>query len=813
MSAPRVLLLAVLLAGLGLLAGAALAPASPVLAQDGGTAEPQPVPSPGTPTPTGTPPPPQVINHYLRFENGILEDAIVGITSHLANGLNAEAEQAYGNALDKLVFDSVYGIAAPPGDNYAATTLLQQVKPGWDAALTLALALMPLVLALLAVDKLRRSMLSTLTWAELKEAVGEWFLAGAGAAVSFYALSLAHAISKWFAVWIFSLDFSGGRGNAALTGMNLAGAFFFASVLGGAAPTVIVYLVFFALFLGAAILISLILAVAAYIAMMALLTLVAPLVIVLGVLPPLSWLRDLWLKGTIMALLVPVVNVTLLKLSYGIATNIQLDSIGGYIARAATLAGAISILLSINFKAGQILFGAITAVHDEMRATLTGLGTLALGAVALVASAGTLAPGLLGAGAVAGGASAGTAGAVTAGVGAAGATTAGAATAESAATGTAAAASTTSGAGAASAGEGAAGASSLSMNGRSSGDVAAATRSTPRARENGSSVMTQGDRSARSVAPQASSTIPHPNGSNGSTGDTGVAVHANGVSSHTTSNAPATTEPGGGSNPRGDAPISRSETSSREAAPQDETRSATSRDASATSYTPVTAAQVSGALAVARQARATQLVRAAGRLLAHTGNPALRALGSGLAAGAEMAQAQHHYEAALDHEQPTSSDRAAADQPTSAHDLGGTPQGKLSERRAEWAVARRIADGSESPPPPTDTHPAPAWYAGTLSRTLRASGQEHDLHDALDVTHQATDGLRQTPLDRDQRAQAGARLAALYQNPRIGANPERFKQAHVAWAQRYQVALGSDFAGVADRLFSARGAASAQEAA
>ncbi len=802
MRSPRVLLLAVLLTGLGLLAGAALAPASPALAQDGGTTEPQPVPSPGTPTPTGTPAPPQVINHYLRFENSILEDAIVGITSHLANGLNAEAEQAYGNALDKLVFDSVYGIAAPPGDNYAATTLLQQVKPGWDAALTLALALMPLVLALLAVDKLRRSMLSTLTWAELKEAVGEWFLAGAGAAVSFYALSLAHAISKWFAVWIFSLDFSGGRGNAALTGMNLAGAFFFASVLGGVAPTVIVYLVFFALFLGAAILISLILAVAAYIAMMALLTLVAPLVIVLGVLPPLSWLRDLWLKGTIMALLVPVVNVTLLKLSYGIATNIGLDSIGGYIARAATLAGAISILLSINFKAGQILFGAITVVHDEMRATLTGLGTLAVGAVALVASAGTLAPGLLGAGAAPGGASAAMAGA----------TTAGAATAGSAATGSAATASTASGAGAASAGEGAAGASTLSMNGHNSGDIAAATRSTPRARENGSSPTAQSDRSARTTAPQdSSSTMSHPNGANGSVMDTGVAVNGNGASSHATSVSPATAEPGDGLDQRGDTPSGRSDSTQRDAAPQDGARSTTSRDATAMSNTPVTASHVSGALAAARQARATQLVRAAGRLLAHTGNPTLRALGSGLAAGAEMAQAQHHYEAALEHEQPASSDRATPDHTTQAHDLG-TPHGKLSERRAEWAVASRIADGSESPPPPTDAHPAPAWYAGMLSRSLRASGQDHDLHDALDVTHQATDGLRQAPLDRDQRAQAGARLVALYQNPRIGANPERFKQAHVAWAQRYQVTLGPDFAGVADRLFSGRGATPTQEA-
>ena len=53
---------------------------------------------------------------------------------------------------------------------------------------------------------------------------------------------------------------------------------------------------------------------------------------------------------------------------------------------------------------------------------------------------------------------------------------------------------------------------------------------------------------------------------------------------------------------------------------------------------------------------------------------------------------------------------------------------------------------------------------------------------------------------------------ALYQNPRIGANPERFKQAHVAWAQRYQVTLGPDFAGVADRLFSGRGATPTQEA-
>jgi hypothetical protein len=212
-------------------------------------------------------------------------------------------------------------------------------------------------------------------------------------------------------------------------------------------------------------------------------------------------------------------------------------------------------------------------------------------------------------------------------------------------------------------------------------------------------------------------------------------------------------------------------------------------------------------VAAARQARATQLVRAAGRLLAYTGNPTLRALGGGLAAGAEMAQAQHHYEAAVASSPPTQTGGSAV------NDVGGTPQGALAERRAELNVARQIAGAPEAPPRPTGEPAAPAWYAGTLSRTLHAAGQPHDLHDTLDVTHLAYGGLRQAPLDNGTRAEGEARLASLYQNPRIGATPERFKQAHAAWAQRYQVSLGADFNGVADRLFGQQGSTPAKEPA
>ena len=99
------------------------------------------------------------------------------------------------------------------------------------------------------------------------------------------------------------------------------------------------------------------LALAAYTALAYLLTTLAPLVLVLGALPPLRWLSALWLKAVTVVFLIPVVDALLLKagvsLAYTLLNAQGSGDLGLFLSGLFVAAGVLSVLIAINFKVGE----------------------------------------------------------------------------------------------------------------------------------------------------------------------------------------------------------------------------------------------------------------------------------------------------------------------------------------------------------------------------------------------------------------------------------------------------------------------------
>lgn len=365
-----------------------------------------------TPTATATTPPlPPIVEnifHIIRFPFETMMDAVVQMSNKILLQAYREAGQRFSGALDALV-SGPYGLApnVPAG---APTPLFADlVYPHWRVTLTAALLLLPVTLMLTAVSALRLGATSALGLADLKEALLGWLISAGAAGSSFYLLGLAHRLSVATAGSLLVADFG-----TRVSGATLAGAFFNVSALLALAGNlltspIVLYLAFFGLFLASSVMLGLGLALAAYTALAYLLTTLAPVVLVLGMLPPLRWLQALWLKSVVVTFLIPIVDALLLKaavsLFYNLLSAEGSGDVGTFIAGVFVTAGVVSVLIAINFKVGEAVFGALAEVHRQ--ALDATLGVAKLAAVAIGFVAGGLA---LGAGAGAAAGSAGEAG-------------------------------------------------------------------------------------------------------------------------------------------------------------------------------------------------------------------------------------------------------------------------------------------------------------------------------------------------------------------------------------------------------------------
>ncbi|MCC7362056.1 MAG: hypothetical protein IT317_21405 [Anaerolineales bacterium] len=369
---------------------------------------PRPTTGPGpTPTATATPdaPPPIIENifHIIRFPFQTMMDAVVQMSNKILLQSYREAGQRFTGALDALVAGP-YGLA-PDVAAGAPTPLFQNlVLPHWRVTLAAALLLLPVTLLLTAVSALRFGATSALGLADLKEALLGWLISAGGAGSSYYLLSLAHRLSVATAGSLLAADFG-----TRVTGATLAGAFFNVNALLALAGNlltspIVLYLAFFGLFLASSIMLGLGLALAAYTALAYLLTTLAPVVLILGSLPPMRWLQALWLKAVVVTFLIPIIDALLLKAAVSLFYNLLSaegnGDIGTFVTGVFVTAGVVSVLIAINFKVGEAVFGALAEVHRQ--ALDATMGVVKLAAVAVGFAAGGLAVGAA-AGAGAGG--------------------------------------------------------------------------------------------------------------------------------------------------------------------------------------------------------------------------------------------------------------------------------------------------------------------------------------------------------------------------------------------------------------------------
>lgn len=367
----------------------------PVVSVAYGAVLPQAIETPEPPPPPMAPPSSsdtttQNIFHILSFPFETMTEAVVQMSNKLTLSAFEAAGQHFSGALDALV-SGPFGLVPTGTESQLFTTM---IWPHWQVTFSLALMLLPVTLLLSAVSALRYGAVSQFGWLDLKETVGHWFISVGAAAASFYVLNLSHRLGLGAALAVLQADF-GER----VSGSTLAGAFFNATALVALASSaltspVVLYLAFLALFLASTVLLGLGLALAAYLALVYLLSVIAPLVIVLGVLSPLRWLNAVWLKSVSLVFLLPLADALLLKAAVSLSFNLVSASgagdMGGFVAGLFVTAGVISVLIAINFKVAEGVFGALAEVQQQANATAMGVLQLVAVAGGFIAGGGSV---------------------------------------------------------------------------------------------------------------------------------------------------------------------------------------------------------------------------------------------------------------------------------------------------------------------------------------------------------------------------------------------------------------------------------------
>lgn len=352
-----------------------------------------PVPG-GTTTPTATPTPGMTITenifHIISFPFEMMTEAVVNMSNKIIGQAYKDAQWIYGDTLGLLIFGD-YGIAPDALGSSSLTPLFANIiQPHWNVIFTLTLLLLPATLALTAVEALRSSTTSVMGYADMKETLLGWFIAAGAAAASFYLLGLAHRMSLAAAQAILSADFG-----EQVSGQSLALAFFNTAAVAALAslvpiaPIALLYIGFLVLFLASSIILGLALALSAYTALVYMLSAIAPLIIILGVLRPMRWLHALWLKTITVVFLLPVADALLLKAAVSLVRsfydpNGAGTSLGSFLAGLFVTGGVLSVLIAINFKVGEMVFGALGEIHRQAWGATMGVIQLAATAIGLV---------------------------------------------------------------------------------------------------------------------------------------------------------------------------------------------------------------------------------------------------------------------------------------------------------------------------------------------------------------------------------------------------------------------------------------------
>jgi len=329
-----------------------------------------PPPSP-TPQPTSTP-----------------EDDDGGVMTQIFKVMfdASTLKEAIVNVLDSLFEDALGGLTDPSSPFYQlggqisrfvfGTPELKEIRlDAWIQMRKVAFALLPLTAVLTIWVSMKEGLYSVTGYANTFEAVTEFVVSIALALASYWLMEQAISLTQIMTLAIadtLDVDITA----TVFTGLMLKP---LVPALTRPILSMIFNILAFALVL--AFMGSVLLAFLARELVLVMTVALAPVMILLGAVRPLGWLRGLWTKAFFVFLLLLPVNV----LTLGIAVRLHISALDLATGPLATfihiliIAGTLSVLIAVNGTLGKLVYGAAIQVTKKVGKTMTSMATMAAG--------------------------------------------------------------------------------------------------------------------------------------------------------------------------------------------------------------------------------------------------------------------------------------------------------------------------------------------------------------------------------------------------------------------------------------------------
>ena len=319
----------------------------------------------------------------VMFDTSTMKDAIV-------NSIDSIFDDAIGTITTSS--SPLYKMGSEISEIVFNTEKLEEVrKSSWIQLRKVAFALLPLTAALTIWASMKDGLYSVTGYANTFEAVAEFFVSIAIALASYWLMEQAISLVKILTLAIadtLQVD---------IEGSVFAGLVIKSISFGATNPimSMILNILGFALvltYMG-----SVVIAFLAREVVILMTVALAPLMIVLGSVRPLAWLRALWGKAFLFFLLLLPINVLTMGLAFKLlvsATDLSTGSLAALL-QLAIITGTMSVLIAVNGTLGKLVYGAAIEVAQKVGESVAAVASLAVGAVggigALLGSAGAVA--------------------------------------------------------------------------------------------------------------------------------------------------------------------------------------------------------------------------------------------------------------------------------------------------------------------------------------------------------------------------------------------------------------------------------------
>ena len=323
----------------------------------------------------------------VMFDSSTMKEAII-------NSIDSIFHDVYGDVIESS--GPFYKTGSEISEIVFETYKLQEVrKSSWLQLRKVAFALLPLVAALTIWASMKDGLYSVTGYANTFEAVAEFFVSIAIALGSYWLMEQAISLVKALTVAIAdSLQVN-------ITGSVYAGLVIKPSLAAMSSPVMSMIFYIFAFALVLTYMASVTIAFLAREVVIIMTVALAPVMIILGSVRPLSWLRGLWSKAFIVFLLLLPINVLTMGVSFKLWVAAMSLSSGtvATIFQLLLITGTISVLIAVNGTLGKLVYGAAIEVAKKVGETLTSVATMAAGLAVGAVGLGTLGGSALGGGA------------------------------------------------------------------------------------------------------------------------------------------------------------------------------------------------------------------------------------------------------------------------------------------------------------------------------------------------------------------------------------------------------------------------------